>query len=61
MPRAILEFENVMPNLTIYTYAITPDRHEIENWLSSYQTFGLVFTEYFKYIVANLRIKFFNI
>ena len=61
MPRAILEFENIMPNLKIYTYAITPDRHEIENWLSSYQTFGLVFTEYFKYIVANLRIKFFNI
>ena len=61
MPRAILEFENIMPNLKIYTYTITPDRHEIENWLSSYQTFGLVFTEYFKYIVANLRIRFFNI
>ena len=61
MPRAILEFENVMPNLKIYTYTITPDRHEIENWLSSYQTFGLVFSEYCKYIVANLRIKFFNI
>jgi len=50
-----------MPNLKIYTYAITRDRHEIENWLSSYQTFGLVLTEYFKYVVANLRIKFFNI
>lgn len=61
MPRAILEFENIMPNLKIYTYTITPDRHEIENWLSSYQTFGLVFTEYCKYIVANLRIKFFRI
>lgn len=61
MPRAILEFKNIMPNLKIYTYTITPDRHEIENWLSSYQTFGLVFSEYCKYIVANLRIKFFNI
>ena len=61
MPRAILEFENIMPNLKIYTYTITPDRHEIENWLSSYQTFGLVFTEYCKYIFANLRIKFFRI
>ena len=61
MPRAILEFKNMMPNLKIYTYAITPDKHEIENWLSSYQTFGLVFMEYFKYIIANLRIKLFSI
>lgn len=61
MPRAILEFKNIMPNLKIYTYAITPDKHKIENWLSSYQTFGLVFTEYFKYIVASLRIKLFSI
>ena len=60
MPRAILEFKNVMPNLKIYTYAITPKKHDIENWLNSYQTFGLVFTEYCKYIVASLRIKFFS-
>ena len=60
MPRAILEFKNVMPNLKIYTYAITPKKHDIENWLSSYQTFSLVFTEYCKFIVAGLRIKFFS-
>ena len=60
MPRAILEFENVMPNLKIYTYAITPKKHDIENWLSSYQTFSLVFTEYCKFIIAGLRIKFFS-
>ena len=58
MPRAILEFKNVMPNLKIYTYAITPKKHDIENWLSSYQTFSLVFTEYCKFIIASLRIKF---
>ena len=60
MPRAILEFKNVMPNLKIYTYAITPKKHDIENWLSSYQTFSLVFTEYCKLIIAGLRIKFFS-
>ena len=58
MPRAILEFKNVMPNLKIYTYAITPKKHDIKNWLSSYQTFSLVFTEYCKFIIAGLRIKF---
>ena len=60
MPRAILEFKNVMPNLKIYTYAITPKKHDIENWLSSYQTFSLVFKEYCKFIIAGLRIKFFS-
>ena len=60
MPRAILEFKNVMPNLKIYTYAITPKKHNIKNWLSSYQTFSLVFTEYCKFIIAGLRIKFFS-
>jgi len=60
MPRAILEFKNVMPNLKIQTYAITPKKHDIKNWLNSYQTFGLVFKEYCKYIVATLRIKLFN-
>ncbi len=60
LPRAYLEFKNIMPNLNIHTYAITPKKHEIENWLNSYQTFGLVFTEYCKYIVASLRIKFFS-
>ncbi len=58
MPRAILEFNNIMPNLKIYTYAIIPEKHNIENWLSSYQTFSLIFKEYCKYIVASLRIKF---
>ncbi len=60
MPRAYLEFKNIMPNFEIHTYAITPKKHDIENWLNSYQTFGLVFTEYCKYIVASLRIKFFS-
>ena len=61
MPRAFLEFKNVMPNLKIHTYAIIPKKHRIENWLSSYQTFSLVFKEYCKYIVATLRIKVFGI
>ena len=59
MPRALLEFKNIMPNLKIHAYAITPKKHDIENWLNSYQTFVLVFREYCKHILANLRIKFF--
>ena len=61
MPRAILEFKNIMPKLKIYTYAIIPKKHNIENWLNSYETFNLIFTEYCKYIFASLRIRFFSI
>ena len=59
MPRAILEFKNIMPKLKIYTYAIIPKKHNIENWLNSYETFNLIFTEYCKYIFSSLRIRFF--
>ena len=58
MPRAILEFKNRMPNLKIFTYPITPNKHNIKMWLSSFQTFSLIFSEYCKFLVANFRIKF---
>ena len=58
MPRAFLEFKYRMPNLKIFTYPITPKKHNINNWLSSFQTFSLVFSEYCKFLVANLRIIF---
>ena len=60
MPRAFLEFKSRMPNLRIYTFTITPTKHNIKKWLSSYQTFSLVFKEYCKYIIASLRIKIFR-
>ena len=58
MPRAFLEFKYRMPNLKIFTYPITPEKHNINMWLSSFQTFSLIFSEYCKFIVANLRIAF---
>jgi uncharacterized SAM-binding protein YcdF (DUF218 family) len=61
MPRAILEFKNVMPNHKIYTFPITPRKHNIKEWTSSYETFSLIFKEFCKYIVSNLRIKLLNI
>ena len=58
MPRAFLEFKYRMPNLKIFTYPITPKKHDINNWLGSFQTFSLVLSEYCKFLVANLRIIF---
>ena len=60
MPRAILEFKNVMPNHKIYTFPITPRKHNIKEWMRSYETFSLIFKEFCKYIVSNLRIKLLN-
>ena len=57
MPRAFLEFRNRMPDLKIVTYPITPKKHNINNWLNSFETFSLIFSEYFKFLIANLRIK----
>ncbi len=61
MPRAFLEFKNRMPDIKINKFSITPTKHIINNWLSSYQTFSLVFKEYCKFIIASLRIKIFRI
>ena len=32
-------------------------KHKINEWLSSYETFSLILSEYFKFLVAHLRIK----
>ncbi len=61
MPRAILEFKNIMPNKIIYTFPITPKKHNIEKWLKSNETFSLILKEFCKYIVANLRIKILDV
>ena len=61
IPRAILEFQNKMPNLKILFYPIKPKQHQINKWLKSFETFSLVSIEYSKYIIANIRIKIFRI
>src|SRR6056300_784986 len=57
MPRSILEFNNIMPNVKILPYPIKPEQHKINEWLKSFETFSLVFIEYCKYIVSNIRVK----
>ncbi|MDA0763806.1 MAG: YdcF family protein [Proteobacteria bacterium] len=57
MPRAFLEFKNKMPNLKIIKYPITPEKHNINNWIYSYETFSLIFLEYCKFLIAHSRIN----
>ena len=46
-----------MSSIKIFEYPINPTKHEIKNWIYSFETFFLVFVEYSKYQVAKLRIK----
>ena len=57
MPRALLEIREQMPYINIIAYPITPIKHNINNWLYSFETFSLVFIEYSKFLIAKLRIE----
>ena len=57
IPRALLEFREQMPNIKIFAYPIYPTKHEIKQWIYSFETFALVFIEYSKFQLAKLRIK----
>ena len=57
MPRATLEFKARMPNFEIITHPITPKKHDISNWMHSFETFSLIFIEYSKFLIAHLRIN----
>ena len=55
MPRAFLEFKAKMPNFKIITHPITPKRHDINNWMDSFETFSLIFIEYSKFLIAHFK------
>ena len=60
MPRAVLEFKARMPNFEIITHPITPKKHDISNWMHSFETFSLIFIEYSKFLIAISKIKILN-
>ena len=61
MPRAVLEFKAQMPNFKIILHPITPKRHDLNNWMYSFETFSLIFIEYTKFLIATARINILNL
>ena len=61
MPRAILEFKTLMPNFDIVIHPISPKRHNINDWMGSFETFSLISIEYIKFLIAKSRINIMNI
>src|SRR3546814_2225457 len=56
MPRARLEFEHAMPGALLVPYSVVPPDVRIAAWWRWPGTFGLVASEWTKYVFARARI-----
>ncbi len=58
MPRSMAEISAQLPGVTLIPFPVTSDRVRVESWWSSPATARLLFTEYLKYMVASVRVRF---
>ena len=58
MPRALAELAHQLPDVALIAYPVVSDRLRIEPWWSNGATTKVVLSEYFKYLVAKLRMHF---
>jgi uncharacterized SAM-binding protein YcdF (DUF218 family) len=58
MPRALAEVAHQLPDVTLIPYPVVPGRLRVEPWWSNGTTTRLVLSEYFKYLYAQLRMRF---
>ena len=58
MPRARAEIAHQLPDVALIPFPVVSDRLRIEPWWSNGATTRLVLSEYFKYLFAQLRMRF---
>jgi uncharacterized SAM-binding protein YcdF (DUF218 family) len=58
MPRALAEISHQLPDVTLIPFPVVSDRLRLEPWWSNGATTRLVLSEYFKYLYAQLRMRF---
>jgi uncharacterized SAM-binding protein YcdF (DUF218 family) len=58
MPRALAEIEHQLPDVSLIPFPVVSDRLRIEPWWSNGVTTRLVLSEYFKYLFAQVRMRF---
>ncbi len=58
MPRALAEIAHQLPDAALIPYPVVSDRLRIEPWWSNGDTTRLVLSEYFKYLLAKMRMRF---
>lgn len=57
MPRSLMIFRAVLPDIQIIPYPVTPDSVKLEDWWMRSGTTSLLVTEYAKYLVTVLRLR----
>jgi len=58
MPRALAEIAHQLPDVTLVPFPVVSDRLRIEPWWSNGATTRLVLSEYFKFLFAQVRMRF---
>ena len=58
MPRSLLEFQRVMPEIEIIVHPVFPEGFKGENWWLWPGSTGLIASEFSKYLMAIIRISF---
>jgi uncharacterized SAM-binding protein YcdF (DUF218 family) len=58
MPRAMAEIAHQLPNVTLIAFPVVADRLRVEPWWANGTSTRLVLSEYFKYLFAQLRMRF---
>ena len=58
MPRAMMEFRNVMPDATLVANPVFPEHVKVERWWRYRGTAALIASEYAKYLWALARRPF---
>jgi len=56
MPRALVELSHAMPDMTLVPYSVVGDMWRNEPWWSSGAAARLLWSEYMKYLAANVRV-----
>jgi len=56
MPRALVELSHAMPDVTLVAYPVIGDKWRDEPWWASGAAARLLWSEYMKYLAANVRV-----
>jgi uncharacterized SAM-binding protein YcdF (DUF218 family) len=57
MPRAIAEISHQLPDVALLPFPVIADKLHVEPWWMRGTTMKLMFSEYLKYVVAQMRIR----
>ena len=56
LPRSLLEFDRVLPNMKLFSHVVHPEKVHLNEWWRWPGTIRLLLAEYNKYLVTKLRI-----